>query len=1131
MAEDIDLGKISLTPKGDWSTDAVVEYNDIWRYNKGKFLALKDSQGIVPIDDSEYWYKLSSEGDSAYELAVKNGYVGTEETWVESLSKPAKDAASQAVIAIAAIDKKISDAVADIEDDITVAVVGEKTSSVFDLSYIPANVLTIVNRRMLYGGKKNLARKLVSDSDFIMWQISDIHGDPTGIAKAVELAKGSGDCIVLLGDTLFKPSIESAIFSSTKPCLCIVGNHDAVDLEYTNVPATRDFVTRFQGINNVVETGMPYFYKDFPSKLIRVIGLYEYDYETCGTPINSNYGVVYSQTQIDWLIATLANAPKDYHIILLHHQPVGVTRVSHFDRFISSNAPLFYEFESNIDDTADITPAIIEAFRTGVNLNAKVFSNGGNGTVIVTTSFSEPSNKFIAHFAGHTHWDVVEYLPKYPAQLQVVIDQSCSGDDDDHYRYSDLPKRAGTDYAYVINRVAVDVLDKTLTIDRFGSKYTTDGRTRDFITYPFTPDPSDIILTLTPNTILAFINTTIQLVADINGYPTSAVVYASSDETVATVDSNGLVTTTNKVGVAIITAYNSTYNITGSCAIQTRAHELTLGNTSINMYVNTTYQILAYLDGVLVNSNLIYESSDETVATVDSSGLVTTTGKAGNAVISVTEATYNIARTLSLVNSANNLSVEHPNLNLYIGQTQQILAYFNGEPITDGLTYTVSNEAVLSVSNTGLITALANGECTITIVDLIHGLQATISTVVSNVLSVNAITATVKAGNTWQILVYFNGSLLSTGLTFSTADETIATVSNSGLVSSAINNGVVYITVTDTNTNLSVQVSITNNNVLTLDKSTIAIENASTASLSAFINGIPTNDVVYESSNEAIGTVSSTGLITTTTVVGVFDVIVRHTLYNISATVNCTNKAVTPLTAFINRVNADGGTFLYTDLNARYEQDTALLGGVSPRLAYYAYKNDANGNLTKLYSVDSAYDCSGISTSDPNITDSPTRGLSNLQITNNAIKPIDTALYGSIIIDGKLNSLPITRFYYAGNLVAKSDKTGVFAGNINPLYDPLGAGNSTVMFYKSGIIHFERCTGSAQTMSSVVKGYPVTGTLQTVYAEFEQSETYVTNCKINGTIMQSTDPEDYWTVGNPYSFITIRDGFDRVLAG
>lgn len=82
MANDIDLGKISITPKGDWNNKTEVEYNDIWRYKNAKYLALQDSTGVVPADDGVYWYELSSQGKArisrqstmAFPAAKKNGF-------------------------------------------------------------------------------------------------------------------------------------------------------------------------------------------------------------------------------------------------------------------------------------------------------------------------------------------------------------------------------------------------------------------------------------------------------------------------------------------------------------------------------------------------------------------------------------------------------------------------------------------------------------------------------------------------------------------------------------------------------------------------------------------------------------------------------------------------------------------------------------------------------------------------------------------------------------------------------------------------------------------------------------------------------------------------------------------------
>lgn len=106
MAQDIDLGKISITPKGNWTADSVVEYNDIWAYGEGKFLALKDSVGIVPSDDRVNWFMLSMAGKSAYQIAVEGGYVGTEEAWLDSLAEPAITAAATAVAAVNSLEAR-----------------------------------------------------------------------------------------------------------------------------------------------------------------------------------------------------------------------------------------------------------------------------------------------------------------------------------------------------------------------------------------------------------------------------------------------------------------------------------------------------------------------------------------------------------------------------------------------------------------------------------------------------------------------------------------------------------------------------------------------------------------------------------------------------------------------------------------------------------------------------------------------------------------------------------------------------------------------------------------------------------------------------------------------------------------
>lgn len=118
MDNDIDLGKISITPKGDWNDKVQVEYNDIWRYNGAKYLSIQDSTGIVPSDDGVYWYELSSQGESAYQLAVENGFVGSEVAWIQSLKQPALDGEARADAAIANMDKRFPDEISKVQSSL-----------------------------------------------------------------------------------------------------------------------------------------------------------------------------------------------------------------------------------------------------------------------------------------------------------------------------------------------------------------------------------------------------------------------------------------------------------------------------------------------------------------------------------------------------------------------------------------------------------------------------------------------------------------------------------------------------------------------------------------------------------------------------------------------------------------------------------------------------------------------------------------------------------------------------------------------------------------------------------------------------------------------------------------------------
>ena len=137
----------------------------------------------------------------------------------------------------------------------------------------------------------------------------------------------------------------------------------------------------------------------------------------------------------------------------------------------------------------------------------------------------------------------------------------------------------------------------------------------------------------------------LQLTATI--LPTNAtyqgVTFSSGDESIATVDVNGLVTanSTGKTGTTTITATSEEGNKTATCKITVKPiliNGITLDKTSATLIPGTTTTIKATVTpSNVTNSSVNWSSSNTTVATVDQSGTVTALSE-GTVTITVTAA-------------------------------------------------------------------------------------------------------------------------------------------------------------------------------------------------------------------------------------------------------------------------------------------------------------------------------------------------------------------------------------------------------------------------------------------------------------------------------------------------------------
>ena len=57
-----DLGKVSVTHGGDWSSTTAYEINTIIRYQNATYISLQDSTGQEPSEESAYWKLIAKDG-------------------------------------------------------------------------------------------------------------------------------------------------------------------------------------------------------------------------------------------------------------------------------------------------------------------------------------------------------------------------------------------------------------------------------------------------------------------------------------------------------------------------------------------------------------------------------------------------------------------------------------------------------------------------------------------------------------------------------------------------------------------------------------------------------------------------------------------------------------------------------------------------------------------------------------------------------------------------------------------------------------------------------------------------------------------------------------------------------------
>lgn len=357
-----------------------------------------------------------------------------------------------------------------------------------------------------------------------------------------------------------------------------------------------------------------------------------------------------------------------------------------------------------------------------------------------------------------------------------------------------------------------------------------------------------------------------------------SVTYSSSNNEVATIDSSGLITPISKGRTTITVTANDGSAVSKSFEIEINQYVeyVTSAKNELTLYTNE-YESLAInvLPADANNQELEFTSSDNMIANVNAYGKVTAV-KAGTAVITITakDGSNSFATVLVTVKQyAESINVSESQVELPIENTYQIVpAVFPNDSTDKRVTYTSSDENILTVDENGLVTALGLGKARIIITAIDRNtvsqeVNFTVKRLISDIVISEDTPSEVYTGQKISIVCDVQPSDASNqALEYTSSDENIAMIDENGNIT-GLKEGTATISVSSRDgTNIRIEISIHVRqiiNSITFDTDTIQLNEGETYKVNPIV--LPQNSyntkLQYKSSNAFIVTVEPNGTI------------------------------------------------------------------------------------------------------------------------------------------------------------------------------------------------------------------------------------------------------------------------------
>lgn len=293
--------------------------------------------------------------------------------------------------------------------------------------------------------------------------------------------------------------------------------------------------------------------------------------------------------------------------------------------------------------------------------------------------------------------------------------------------------------------------------------------------------------------------------------------WSSSDNNIATVDDTGLITTISE-GNCIMTVTTEDGNFTETCEVEILAEVINVTGITLNQYtlgmdIGEEFTLIATITPENATNKYVYWStSNASIATVDENGLVTC-HKKGRAIITAMTDDGLLTADCEIKGAIDveQILLNRSTLELTKGSTSILTATVQPSDATTLLLWSSSDNNIVTVDQSGRVTALNAGTATITV----QAKDVTVTCVVTVTIDVTDIilnknTVTINKGDVETLTVtIYPEDATDKSFTWSSSNPTIVTVDN-GLIT-GISKGSANITVKTNNGQISDTCTVTVN--------------------------------------------------------------------------------------------------------------------------------------------------------------------------------------------------------------------------------------------------------------------------------------------------------------------------------